>query len=374
MKNKQTVLVFANESTEVFARAIKERLSHIKDALCIIIGENEFVSTGLQIAKDLLLNPDGIVIKTAKKILEGGPDRGIDRILSSDITYTDRSVSFVKMRNVFRRYEPKAVVLMSGALAKEALAVRAKFAPDVKVFMLVKDFGIHCGIINHNIDKFFVENMAILTTLANYGVKERQIAVTNIPVPAEFDNAIPKDEAAKTLNLDAQKPVLLFRGGDKLTPSDKTALIELTEFSKRANVLVYCGTNRKLFEFASSLRLKAFNEGYDLNMLYSAADLLITRPVSQNILVALHKKLLCVVIPPSDKLEERSIKGLKGLVIDATAKGGMVTFIDDYLRTPGFEKTYKSVTQEMAERLKRPAAGALIEAITNTFEPEGDKK
>ena len=67
MKNKQTVLVFANESTEVFARAIKERLSHIKDALCIIIGENEFVSTGLQIAKDLLLNPDGIVIKTAKK-------------------------------------------------------------------------------------------------------------------------------------------------------------------------------------------------------------------------------------------------------------------------------------------------------------------
>lgn len=368
MKNKKTVLIFANEKSGIFARAIKERLAPVKDILCIIIGEDEFRSTGMQIAKDILLNPDGLIIKTAKKLLEGSEERSIDKVPSPDITYKDRSVSYLKMRNVLSRYNPMLIIMMSGALSPEVLSVRAKFSPETKVFMLVKDFAIHCGIINPHIDKYFVENMAVLTMLTNAGVKEKKIAISNLPVSEVYDVFIEKQDACEKLELDPFIPVVLFCAYGKHTEQDKTALRELKEFASRCNVVAYCGGDRELLDYAMGIPFKAFNEGGDLNLLYSAADLVVTRPVSKTLIEAAYKQVLTVLLPPSSEMEKRSIKGLKGLAVDASAKGGLVTFLDDYLRTEGYEETYQSITEEATARLIRPAAGNFLDSILSALE------
>lgn len=369
MKNKKTVLIFANDNSGEFAGAIKERLASFKNVLCIIIGENEFRSTGSQIAKDLLLNPDGVILRTARRIINGGEDRNIDKIPSADITYKAGSVSHIKMRNVFARYNPDLAVLMSGALSSEVLSVRAKFAPQTKVFMLVKDFAVHCGIINPHIDKYFVENMVVLTMLANVGIKQKDIALTNLPVRAVFDAFVDKKEAASALSLAPDKPTVMFAFSGKTADSaDKKALNELKEFARGCNILAACDQDRNLLEHASALGYKAYNEGGNLNLMYSAADLVVTRACAKTVTEALYKQKLAVIIPSSNKLEQRSLKGLSGLTIDATPKGGLVSFLDDFMRTEGFRDTYQNIIEEAAARLIRPEAGIFLDSIISALE------
>lgn len=367
MKNKKTVLIFANDTTGSFAVAIKERLSANKDILCIIIGENEFRSTGKQIAQDLLLKPNGIVNRTSEMLLQRRQERSIDKLPPQDIAYKEHNVSYQKMNNVFTRYSPRLVIMTGGTLLQEVLAVRAAFWADTKVFMLVKDFAIHSGIINKHLDKYYVENTAVLTMLANKGVKEGSIALSNIQVPRHFDTEIDKTEALQKLGLDTGKPTVAFCLFGKSTDKDKTAINELAEFKKRCNIVAYCAEDRELLGYAAGLGITAYNEGGDLNLIYSAADIAVTRPQSKTITEALYKKVLCAAITPASELEQRSLKGLKGLIIDASAKGGLVTFLDDYLRTPDYRKSYSSITEAAAARLVSPTAAAIIDVILSVL-------
>jgi len=363
MNNKKTVLIFAGEHNAFFARAIKERLGGYKDLLAVIIGESEFQSTGLLIARDLLLNPDGFVVRTAKRMFQRDPDKDFDKLPKPDINYKEKNLVYIKMHNVFVRYKPEIVILLDGFLLAETLAVRAKFAPETKVFLPLNEYSAREDTVSPYIDKYFAENMAVLTMLANLGVKEQSIAISNIAVSAALDPVLSRKEACELLAMDPDKTSVLFSCRVKHAEIDKKTLSELKEFTGSCEVVAACGDDRELLEYALSLGYKAFNEGADYNALYSAADLVITRPVSLTAAEALYKQKLIVLIDPASEIENRNRKGLKGLVTEAIGKGSLVSFIDDYLRTPGFAESFDDLKKEAAARLSRKSANFFIESI-----------
>jgi hypothetical protein len=363
MNNKKTILIFAGERNAVFARAIKERLGGNKELLTVIIGEKEFQNTALQIAMDLVLKPDGIVVRTARRLFHERPDKNIDKLPKAELQYKDNSPVYMKMRNVFGRYRPEIVILLDGTLLAETLAVRARFSQETKVFVPVIEFFARADIVSGYVDRYFAENMAVLTMLANLGIKEKAIAISNIQVTTALDPVLSQEEAYAIIGAEPGKKLILFCCRDKSAEIDRRTLLELREFTASCGIVAACGEDRELLEFALSLGYKAFNEGADYNALYTAADLVVTRPNALTAAEALYKQKRIVLTDPANESEKRSLKGLKGLAIEAIGKGSLVTFLDDYLRTPGFAENFDGIGKEVAARLARPNADYLIEAI-----------
>lgn len=363
MNNKKTVLIFAGERNAAFARAIKERLYGSKELLTVIIGENEFESTGKQIAKDLLFKSESFLVKTARRFFASDPDKTIDKLPQGELQYKDKNPVYLKMRNVFGRYRPEIVILLDGALLKETLAVRAKFSQETRIYLPVNEFFARADVISPYIDKYFAENTAVLTMLANLGVKERAIALSNIQVTTALDPVLSQKEACELLAIEPDKKVLLFCCRERCADIDKKTLSELKEFGDNNEVVAACGGDRELLEYALSLGYKAFNEGADYNALYTAAELVITRPQTLTAAEALYKQKLVVLIDPATETEKRNLKGLKDYTVSATGKGSLVTFLDDYLRTPGFADNFEDIRKEYAARLTRKDANFIVETI-----------
>jgi processive 1,2-diacylglycerol beta-glucosyltransferase len=109
----------------------------------------------------------------------------------------------------------KPDIILSIQPEVNALAGILKSWFDVPVYSVIIDLVAHGLWVNESIDYYFIPNEDMKQELLDYGVEERKIVNTGLPIREGFRKVTQKDQTAlrKELGIDTKLPTILMLGG-----------------------------------------------------------------------------------------------------------------------------------------------------------------
>jgi processive 1,2-diacylglycerol beta-glucosyltransferase len=146
-----------------------------------------------------------------------------------------------------RRWRPD-LVLCTHFLAPELLAApRLKGRFEAPVHVVVTDHDTHRNWIWPGIDHFYVASDLVKARLAlTYGIDERAITVTGIPVRSMFSKPADPRPVYIRYGLDPQRPVVLFLSGGFAAGAMGRSILGLWRDRRDVQVIAVCGRNERL--------------------------------------------------------------------------------------------------------------------------------
>lgn len=360
MKNKRTVILFTDEINAESAQSVRDHLAGDKENLPIIIGEDEFQSVAARLIKDRLFNEDGFVMRSYEKLKSRYISKKMDKVPPQDIAFKNQSASYRKAYNILVRYNPDLIILNGPCIMREVLAARAKALPDAKVVMLVTGYILNRQLINKHIDRYFIDNIAIKTTLVNEGIPEDKITLADFPICPRFDREFIKEEIYNEYKFTEGKPTVLIA----VPPADNSEIrgaIDCLEARKSDfNIIADCGKDREILVYARDRGIKAINEGRESSPLYAIADIVISRPSPMIMAKTFYKEKLFFALNPKSEEEKRTAEYLKDIIVKAENDRLLNASLDKYLNEKSAFDTIREGIKE--HNAKRPR-GLLYSSI-----------
>lgn len=176
---------------------------------------------------------------------------------------------------------------------------------------VVTDYGAHRLWTHPGVDCYFVATETVRQQLLHYGVDDRRIAISGIPISRAFYPATDKAAIRRSLCLESDLPTVVFMGGGiGLGP----VLACLEDFEKtegmRRQLVVLAGRNVQLYmaarQAAKGSRHHIAVRGFTRRVAeyLRAADVLVTKPGGMTLSEAAATGLPMVLLPPLPGQEE----------------------------------------------------------------------
>lgn len=190
-------------------------------------------------------------------------------------------------------------------------AVR-QFGLSLPGYFVATDYTCSPGVSCAEMDAYFIPHWDLAEEFIRCGVPGDRLAATGIPVRECFCRSLPQAEARKRLDLpETGRMVLLACGSMGAGPMEELAQLLDQSMSPEDQLVVVCGTNKKLLEklekdhLSDCVRLLGYTQEMDLYM--DAADLLLTKAGGLTTTEAVMKRLPLVYINVIPGLESRNI-------------------------------------------------------------------
>ncbi|MDQ0218378.1 galactosyldiacylglycerol synthase [Peribacillus cavernae] len=222
-----------------------------------------------------------------------------------------------KMVLLLQEENPDLIICTHGFPSFLLNQLKLKSKLDIPVINVYTDFFVNDMWGKNGIDVHLVPNQEIRWELIHeFGVPERNIHVTGIPVHEEFLFTT-KDQIRSS-----RKRILISGGNSGL--GKISSLLEEFKKSKRFDYLVLCGNNQKLFNQISSWKLshikpiQYLTSRSEMNLLYEQVDAIITKPGGVTISEVIQKKLPIFIHSALPGQEEVNLTFLtnRGLVFE----------------------------------------------------------
>ncbi len=216
---------------------------------------------------------------------------------------------------------PFSTVMLSSAIEKYNLMVKTAF--------VATDYTCAPTVDAENLDVYFVPDNAIINTFIKYGINEKKIVPSGIPVKQMFYNSVSKSKAKEQMGIGANSIHLLVMCGSMgCGPIKKIVASISKDLPKNIEVTVVCGTNKKLrknLDKKYSLNEKIHIKGFVNNMseVMDSADLYLTKPGGLSVSEARLKNLPMLFINAVAGCEEynrRHFVGMKTAVCGDNVK------------------------------------------------------
>lgn len=135
--------------------------------------------------------------------------------LISHVSSRTNKVMAIKLKNLIKEKNPDLVISTHPFSSQMVSYLKRKGKISCKLVTILTDFAPHDQwLIGHEYtDGFFVSNDNMKKYLKEYGIEDKKIYVTGIPLSDRFFENFDKDAIFTELNLDKNKPVILFFGG-----------------------------------------------------------------------------------------------------------------------------------------------------------------
>lgn len=273
-------------------------------------------------------------------------------------------LSLRSLVRVVERERPDAVVC-THFLPVEALSPRrGQGRLRVPLYVVITDFTAHPMWAYPHVDRYFVACDEVADELHGHGVPRERIEVTGIPVDPRFATPIGRDAARARLRLDAAGPVVLVMGGGSgVGPMGELAR-RLARLPSRPQLVVACGTNRRLFADVEALgtlhagRVRALGFTNEVDALLEAADVVVGKAGGLTCAEALVKRTPFVAFRPTPGQEVRNAQYLEGggAAVLADTIENVATTVERWLADPATRERVR----ENAGRLARPFAAETI--------------
>ncbi|MFA5450054.1 MAG: hypothetical protein WC292_06420 [Clostridia bacterium] len=364
MRNKKKIILFTSDNNAETAQSIRDYIAEDKSRLPIIIEESEFRSVGARLVTERLFSEDGMVMRLWESSKARGAARAMDKLPSQDISYKNNVLSYRKAYNIIMRYNPELIILNGAGVMREVLAARAKARPDIKVIMVIDSYVLNKQLINKHIDLYFVDNMAIKTTLVNEGIPEKRVILSDMPLPARFDSKFNKKEIYSEYNFSEEKPLALLAVPPADNAEIRAAIDILQTKQEKYNIIADCGKDREILVYARDRGIQAINEGRENAPLYALADIVISRPSSMIIAKTFAKNKLFFSLDAKGEEEKRVFAYLSSALVNASGKR-LASALDRYLEA---NSTFDTVRQEIENYNAARPKGLLKETIDHYIE------
>ena len=201
-----------------------------------------------------------------------------------------------------------------------AANLKRKNKIQAKLITVVTDFGVHPFWVSAGTDLYVAASGLTRDKLLNMGVAGERIQASGIPFSPSFMKTQNRAQLAERLGIDGNKfTVLLMTGSFGSGPLEEIA----ESLCARAQVLVVCAKNKKLFDRLKKRNLenvKVFGFVDNAEELMAVSDVIITKPGGSSIAEFLNMELFPIFISAIPGQEQENIKILAAYGVGCAPK------------------------------------------------------
>lgn len=235
-------------------------------------------------------------------------------------------------------------VIVATHFISEAISenYRRKKRKRFRIAVTLTDYEFHPVWLVSNVDLYFTAAEEVKRSLLFYGVPDKKIIVSGIPVHPKFSEEKERAPLLVKYGLNARSPVLLISAGSfGVTPLGEV-IAEFGSIKDEFQVMVVCGNNAKLkkeleMKQASEPRLKKVFGFVDfMDELMASSDLMITKPGGITVSEGLATGLPMILIEPIPGQEEANADYLveRGAGVKARSLPLLLYKLDELVSSP----------------------------------------
>lgn len=257
-----------------------------------------------------------IVVRTYMEMIEIAP-----KIYDTAFSWTGEStilpefkgllgkVGDKRVLDVVNDYQPDIIVGIHFFSVASISNLKEKRLISSKTVAVNTDFVVHPIWAHRNIDLYIVASDILAEELARHGAPPGKIVPAGIPIDPDIWRYRGKKEARRKLGIDPVLPTVLIMGGG-LGMGMAESFKKLRRFPNPIQIIAVAGKNKELYKTLRRLSLKSVHpvrlfEYVDfVNLLMSAADLLISKAGGMTISEALALGLPLIIVDPLPGQEE----------------------------------------------------------------------
>jgi processive 1,2-diacylglycerol beta-glucosyltransferase len=190
--------------------------------------------------------------------------------------------------------------------------LRRRYRTDIETCYVATDYTCTPSTGNSELDHYFIAHEELIDEYAENGIPRSKLIPAGIPVRQEFYEQVRKEEARKQLGVPADRQsVLLMCGSMGCGPVEEMTRELAVRLPHKCDLTVICGTNEKLRKSLSKAapeKVRVLGYSYQMPLLMSAADLLVTKPGGISISEAAAKRLPMLFLDVVGGCEYRNLQ------------------------------------------------------------------
>ena len=233
-------------------------------------------------------------------------------------------VMAIKLKNLIKEENPDLVISTHPFSSQMVSYLKRKGKISCKLVTILTDFAPHeQWLIGHEYtESFFVSNDNMKKYLKEYGIEDKKIHVTGIPLSDRFFENFDKTAIFNEFNLDKHKPVILFFGGGEFgLGKDRPVQIldALIHNLSTCQIIAISGKNSKMNSNFKELvkklnaenRVKVLDYTNKVPELMSISSIVVTKPGGLTTSESLASNLPMLIINPIPGQEEENAEFLE---------------------------------------------------------------
>ena len=231
---------------------------------------------------------------------------GTDKLSSKGLSYFYQHLGKKRLIKLVETYSPSFIVTTFPLHAAPYLRLRPSF--NIPTYTVITDYCAHPLWIHPMIEKYYVASEHVKETLLFYGVENKKIIVSGLPVRSSFQHTNEKPYKQFGLSPD-RKTVTLMGGGLGLIPNVEPILTSLSTMPHLQAAIV-CGRNEQLYshlkKYIKSPNIHIYGYLSQIEKLYSLTDCLVTKSGALSLTEAASFKLPIIIFKPAPGQENEN--------------------------------------------------------------------
>ncbi len=335
MNTRKNILIFNDYDTQDVSCAIKEVLVENKDFLPNLFAEYEIRGFIQNYLAELMYGDYSATRSWWRRLKTKVSTKNVDVAEFINTDFIQKKLPHKKIRNIFRRYTPSLVLCLGKKSIVPAIAARKKMALNTKIGVVVCSYVLDRRMVQPDVDFYIVPTLAIKAEIVQLGIAEDKIEVLPILIRQELLDTPTPDTALPSLGLNPNLPTVMILATFSYNPKFRQLVTYLQKAKLKMNILVACGYDRNLLSDIhdiASPTVVGRNEGLDMRLAYGAADIVITRPRSENLANCIAKKKVIITYDIVGEIEKRTADLLSmDYVINCTSAEEVLGTLESYL-------------------------------------------
>ncbi len=240
------------------------------------------------------------------------------------ISTRSNKIMAIKLLRLLREKQPDLIISTHPFSSQMCSYLKRKGKITAKIATIMTDFAPHDQWLvgSDFTDFFFVANDKMKNYLVHKGIEKRKVFVTGIPLSDKFLQTYDRKSILTSLNLQDEKPNILFFGGGEFGLG-KSKIFEildsLIQSSNDIQIIAIAGKNEKMKKKFEEIveknkvmnRVKVLSFTKQIPQLMSISDLVVTKPGGMTTTESLACGLPMLMINPIPGQEEENAEFLE---------------------------------------------------------------
>lgn len=242
-----------------------------------------------------------------------------------------------KLKVLISDFKPDAIVCTQAFPCGMIADYKKSVGQDIPLVGVLTDYAPHSYWVYNNVDKYVVPSDETGRKLIEDGVDPRRVESFGIPIDPKFQARPDKGHLCDKLGLDKDRPCILIMGGTQGLGPIRNVIRMLDMSHLDLQIIVACGTNKKLFRWLKSrhFRKKVLVYAYAENIeeLMSVSTIIMTKPGGITTAEALATGAPMLIISPLPGQEAMNTRFLlrEGVAVKAESPQDAVVMLEELL-------------------------------------------
>lgn len=258
---------------------------------------------------------DGYLLST--KLIPRAYGLVYDKVNKREKPYSKRSVTSLlsniitkKLLDFVEGFKPDVIIATHSYAGVVATLLADNYLSDCPTFGIVTDFTVHPFWESTRLDYYVIPDRMLTYQMNKKGIPTDKLLPIGIPIRKPFSQKADKHEARKALGIHECRTILVMMGSMGYG-NIKETLEEIDNFNSELQLLVVCGSNKKMKEAIdeSIWRKDVFCYGFvdNVDVMMDASDIIVTKPGGLTTSEAFAKGLPMITMNPLPGQEDKNL-------------------------------------------------------------------